>query len=58
VLGLVFHARDDDEAVQLAARICEAAQAPAEGAGHPEQASRELSQLVGRLQQLIGAFRV
>jgi len=28
VLGLVFHAGDDDEAVQMAARICEAAQAP------------------------------
>ncbi|MCD1609336.1 methyl-accepting chemotaxis protein [Stutzerimonas kunmingensis] len=38
--------------------INEAGQRTAEGAGHTEQASRELSQLVGRLQQLIGAFRV
>lgn len=28
VLGLVFQAGDDDEAIQLAARVCEAAQAP------------------------------
>jgi len=38
--------------------INEAGQRTAEGAGHTEQASRELSELVGRLQQLIGAFRV
>ncbi|WP_442963480.1 methyl-accepting chemotaxis protein [Pseudomonas sp. MT4] len=38
--------------------INEAGQRTAEGAGHTEQASRELSALVGRLQQLIGAFRV
>ena len=38
--------------------INEAGQRTAEGAGHTEQASRELTQLVGRLQQLIGAFRV
>jgi EAL domain-containing protein (putative c-di-GMP-specific phosphodiesterase class I)/GGDEF domain-containing protein len=35
VLGLVFHARDDDEAVQMAARICEAAQAPVNLNGAP-----------------------
>lgn len=35
VLGLVFHARDDDEAVQMAARICEAAQAPVKLNGAP-----------------------
>ena len=28
VLGLVFHTDDDDEAIQMAARVCEAAQAP------------------------------
>ncbi|UPQ82109.1 methyl-accepting chemotaxis protein [Pseudomonas knackmussii] len=38
--------------------INEAGQRTAEGAGHTEQASRELTELVGRLQQLIGAFRV
>lgn len=38
--------------------INEAGQRTAEGAGHTEQASRELTQLVSRLQQLIGAFRV
>ncbi|WP_028240179.1 methyl-accepting chemotaxis protein [Stutzerimonas azotifigens] len=38
--------------------INQAGERTAEGAGHTEQASRELSQLVGRLQQLIGAFRV
>ena len=38
--------------------INEAGQRTAEGAGQTEQASRELTQLVGRLQQLIGAFRV
>nr|WP_313085531.1 methyl-accepting chemotaxis protein [Pseudomonas sp.] len=38
--------------------INEAGQRTAEGAGHTEQASRELSELVGRLQRLIGAFRV
>ncbi len=38
--------------------INEAGQRTAEGAGYTEQASRELTELVGRLQQLIGAFRV
>lgn len=38
--------------------INEAGQRTAEGAGHTEQASRELTELVARLQQLIGAFRV
>ncbi len=38
--------------------INEAGQRTAEGAGHTEQASRELTQLVGHLQQLIAAFRV
>ena len=38
--------------------INEAGQRTAEGAGHTEQASRELTELVGRLQQLIGSFRV
>lgn len=38
--------------------INEAGQRTAEGAGQTEQASRELTELVGRLQQLIGAFRV
>ncbi|WP_407292420.1 methyl-accepting chemotaxis protein [Stutzerimonas zhaodongensis] len=38
--------------------INEAGQRTAEGAGHTEQASRELTEQVGRLQQLIGAFRV
>nr|WP_272890679.1 methyl-accepting chemotaxis protein [Stutzerimonas sp. S1] len=38
--------------------INEAGKRTAEGAGHTEQASRELTQLVGQLQQLIGAFRV
>ena len=38
--------------------INEAGQRTAEGAGHTEQASRELTQLVGRLQTLIAAFRV
>ena len=38
--------------------INEAGQRTAEGAGHTEQASRELTELVSRLQQLIGAFRV
>ena len=38
--------------------INEAGQRTAAGAGHTEQASRELTELVGRLQQLIGAFRV
>ncbi|MGA6098529.1 methyl-accepting chemotaxis protein [Stutzerimonas marianensis] len=38
--------------------INEAGERTAAGAGHTEQASRELSQLVGQLQQLIGAFRV
>ncbi|MBE7376961.1 methyl-accepting chemotaxis protein [Pseudomonas sp. AL-54] len=38
--------------------INEAGQRTAEGAGHTEQASRELTQLVGRLQMLIAAFRV
>ncbi len=38
--------------------INEAGQRTAAGAGHTEQASRELSVLVGQLQQLIGAFRV
>lgn len=35
VLGLVFHAGDDDEAVQMAARVCEAAQAPVNLNGAP-----------------------
>jgi len=38
--------------------INEAGQRTAEGAGHTEQASRELTEQVARLQQLIGAFRV
>ena len=38
--------------------INEAGQRTAEGAGQTEQASRELSGLVGRLQQLIAAFKV
>jgi methyl-accepting chemotaxis protein len=38
--------------------INEAGLRTAEGAEHTEQASRELTELVGRLQQLIGAFRV
>ncbi|WP_442965298.1 methyl-accepting chemotaxis protein [Pseudomonas sp. FIP_A4] len=38
--------------------INEAGKRTAEGAGHTEQASRELTQLVGQLQRLIGAFRV
>ena len=38
--------------------INQAGQRTAEGAGQTEQASRELSELVARLQQLIGAFRV
>ena len=38
--------------------INQAGERTAEGAGHTEKASRELSQLVGGLQQLIGAFRV
>lgn len=38
--------------------INEAGQLTAQGASHTEQASRELSALVGHLQQLIGAFRV
>lgn len=35
VLGLVFQARDDDEAVRMAARICELAQAPVTLNGAP-----------------------
>ncbi len=38
--------------------INEAGQRTAEGAGHTEQASHELSALVAQLQRLIGAFRV
>ena len=38
--------------------INEAGQRTAEGAGQTEQASRELSELVGRLQRLIAAFKV
>ena len=38
--------------------INEAGQRTAEGAGQTEQASRELTELVGRLRQMIGAFRV
>lgn len=38
--------------------INEAGQRTAEGADQTEQASRELTEQVGRLQQLIGAFRV
>ena len=55
VLGLVFHAADDDEAVQMAARICEAAQAPVNLNGAPVDIaltagvarSRETSRSVG-----------
>ena len=39
-------------------QINQAGERTAEGAGQTEQASRELSVLVGRLRQLIGAFRV
>lgn len=38
--------------------ISQAGERTAEGASHTEQASRELSGLVARLKQLIGAFRV
>jgi methyl-accepting chemotaxis protein len=38
--------------------INEAGQRTAEGAGQTEQASREMSQLVGQLRELIAAFRV
>nr|WP_234461740.1 methyl-accepting chemotaxis protein [Stutzerimonas stutzeri] len=38
--------------------INEAGQRTAEGAGHTEQASHQLTQLVAQLQQLIAAFRV
>ena len=38
--------------------INQAGERTAEGAGQTEQASRELSNHVARLQQLIGAFRV
>jgi methyl-accepting chemotaxis protein len=39
-------------------QISQAGELTAEGAGQTEQASRELSVLVARLKQLIGAFRV
>ncbi|WXL25065.1 methyl-accepting chemotaxis protein [Ectopseudomonas mendocina] len=39
-------------------QISQAGELTAEGAGQTEQASRELSALVSRLKQLIGAFRV
>ncbi|MBD8561859.1 methyl-accepting chemotaxis protein [Pseudomonas fluorescens] len=38
--------------------IIQAGERAAEGTGHTEKASRELSRLVGRLQNLIGSFRV
>jgi methyl-accepting chemotaxis protein len=39
-------------------QINQAGERTAEGASQTEQASRELSALVSRLKQLIGAFRV